>query len=212
MCVDRAGIVGNDGETHQGLLDLAFFSIVPNLTILAPKDFIELEQMLEFATNFNKPVVIRYPRGGESNIKFETHEVIKLGKAEKLKTGKDITIVAIGKMVARAIDVSNLLETSGITCDVINARFLKPFDKKMILESIEKTNNVITIEDGILRSGLATSVMEVIIENGFENVNIKNYGYNDTFVKQGSVDEIEHLYGLDAISIANNIKTQMVNK
>ena len=100
MCIDRAGIVGNDGETHQGLLDMAMFNIVPNLTIMAPKDFEELEQMLEFAINLNKPVIIRYPRGGQGSIKFDIHTPIKLGKAEKItKENSNITIIAIGKMV-----------------------------------------------------------------------------------------------------------------
>ncbi|HBC84349.1 MAG TPA: 1-deoxy-D-xylulose-5-phosphate synthase, partial [Clostridiales bacterium] len=209
MCVDRAGIVGNDGETHQGILDLAFFSIVPYLTILAPKDFKELEQMLEFAVDLKKPVVIRYPRGGEGKVKFESHKAIKLGESETLKEGKDLTIVGIGKMVSRALEVSDLLEEYGISCDVINARFLKPFDKKPILESINKTNKVITIEDGILRGGLATTVKELIVENNIKDINIKSYGYNDTFVKHGSVEELENIYGLDANSIVESIKKEI---
>ena len=209
MCVDRAGIVGNDGETHQGILDLAFFSLVPNLTILAPKDFKELEQMLEFAVDLKKPVVIRYPRGGEGKVKFESHKAIKLGESETLKEGKDLTIVGIGKMVSRALEVSDLLEEYGISCDVINARFLKPFDKKPILESINKTNKVITIEDGILRGGLATTVKELIVENNIKDINIKSYGYNDTFVKHGSVEELENIYGLDANSIVESIKKEI---
>lgn len=209
MCVDRAGVVGNDGETHQGTLDLSFFSLVPNLSILAPKDFKELEQMLEFAVNLKSSVVIRYPRGGEGKIKFESHEVINFGRAEILKEGTDITIVGIGKMVSRALEVSNLLEESGISCEVINARFLKPFDKKSILESINKTNKVITIEDGILRGGLATSVQELIVESDIQNVIIKSYGYKDTFVKHGSVEELEMCYGLDVNSIVRNVKKEV---
>lgn len=209
MCVDRAGVVGNDGETHQGILDLSFFSLVPNLIILAPKDFKELEQMLEFAVNLKSPVVIRYPRGGEASLKFESHEVINFGQAEILKEGEDLTIIGIGKMVSRALEVSNLLEESGISCEVINARFLKPFDKKNILESINKTNRVITIEDGILRGGLATSVQELIVESDIKNVNIKSYGYKDTFVKHGSVEELEVNYGLDANSIVRNVKKEV---
>lgn len=209
MCVDRAGVVGNDGETHQGILDLSFFSLVPNLTILAPKDFKELEQMLEFAVNLKSPVVIRYPRGGEGSIKFESHEVINFGQAEILKEGEDLTIIGIGKMVSRALEVSNLLEESGISCEVINARFLKPFDKKDILESINKTNRVITIEDGILRGGLATSVQELIVESDIQNVIIKSYGYKDTFVKHGSVEELEVNYGLDVNSIVKNVKKEV---
>lgn len=208
MCVDRAGIVGNDGETHQGILDLAFFSLIPNLTILAPKDFKELEQMLEFAINLKRPVVIRYPRGGEGKIKFGNHSEIKLGKAELIKEGTDITIIGIGKMVERAKEVSNLLEESGISCEVINARFLKPFDKETVLNSINKTNRVITIEDGILRSGLATTVKELAIEKDIKSLSIKSYGYNDIFVKHGSVEELENVYGLDAKSIVESVKNE----
>ena len=204
MCVDRAGIVGNDGETHQGILDLAFFSLVPNLTILAPKDFKELEQMLEFAVELKAPVVIRYPRGGEERA-FASHKEISLGESELLKDGNDLTIIGIGKTTKRALDVSDILEKKGISCEVINARFLKPFDNKNILNSILKTNKVITIEDGILRGGLATSVQELIIENDIKNVLIESYAYRDTFVKQGTIEEIEKYFCLDAESIAKDI-------
>ena len=132
MCVDRAGIVGADGETHQGLLDMAFFRLVPNLTIMAPKNFKELEQMLEFAVNLNKPVVIRYPRGGEDNIDINTDLEIKNGKAEILKDGTDITIVAIGKMVSKAYRIADKLKQNNIDAQVINARFLKPFDNNTV--------------------------------------------------------------------------------
>ena len=141
MCVDRAGVVGADGETHQGTLDMAFFRLVPNLTIMAPKDFKELEDMLEFAVKLNKPVVIRYPRGGEEKTKLEKHEELKLGKAEILKEGKDITIVAIGKRVAKATEMAEKLKQNEIDVEVINARFLKPLDKETIKTSIEKTKN-----------------------------------------------------------------------
>lgn len=154
MCVDRAGIVGNDGETHQGVFDLSFFSIVPNLTIMAPKDFKELENMLEYAVTLNKPVVIRYPRGGEGKIKFDTHEPLEENKVEVLKQGTDISIIAIGKMVEKAVEISNILEKQGKSVEVINARFLKPIDKEGIIKSITKTRNVITIEDNILKGGL----------------------------------------------------------
>ena len=208
MCVDRAGIVGNDGETHQGILDLAFFSLVPNLTILAPKDFKELEQMLEFAVELKAPVVIRYPRGGEEKA-FASNKEISLGESELLKDGNDLTIIGIGKTTKRALDVSDILEKKGISCEVINARFLKPFDNKNILKSILKTNKVITIEDGILRGGLATSVQELIIENDIKNVLIESYAYRDTFVKQGTIEEIEKYFCLDAESIAKDISKKI---
>ena len=162
IAIDRAGIVGNDGETHQGLFDLAFLSEIPNFVVMAPKNFKELDKMLEFGTNYNGPVAIRYPRGGEGNLIFDKCEDIELGKAEVIKEGKDLTIVAIGKMVERAVEVSKLLEEENIDVEIINARFLKPLDKGTLLKSIRKTKNVITIEDGILKGGLGTAVIEAV--------------------------------------------------
>ena len=201
MCADRAGIVGNDGETHQGLLDMASFSIVPNMTIMAPKDFKELEQMIDFAVNFNGPILIRYPRGGEGNLKLKCNEKIVLGESELLKEGSDVTIIAIGKMVEKAVEVADEFSKIGVDAEIINARFLKPFDENKIIESIEKTKNVITIEDGFIKGGLATTVNELIAKNGIIDVNIKNCGYDDEFVKQGSVQELEQINGLDCNSI-----------
>ena len=206
MCVDRAGIVGNDGETHQGIFDMAFFSLIPNITIMSPKNFAELEKMLEFAVNLNEPVVIRYPRGCEGKIKFDKCDDIKLGKAEVIKKGKDLTIVAIGKMVERAVEVSDILKEQSIDCEIINARFAKPLDYNTIERSIRKTKNVITIEDGILKGGLGSSVMELINEYKIEDVFVKMYGYDDVFIQHGSVEELEKLYGLDAKSIALSIQ------
>ena len=201
MCADRAGIVGNDGETHQGLLDMASFSIVPNMTIMAPKDFKELEQMIDFAVNFNGPILIRYPRGGEGNLKLKCNEKIVLGESELLKEGSDVTIIAIGKMAEKAVEVADEFSKIGVDAEIINARFLKPFDENKIIESIEKTKNVITIEDGFIKGGLATTVNELIAKNGIIDVNIKNCGYDDEFVKQGSVQELEQINGLDCNSI-----------
>lgn len=206
MCVDRAGIVGNDGETHQGIFDMAFFSLIPNITIMSPKNFAELEKMLEFAVNLNESVVIRYPRDCEGKIKFDKCDDIKLGKAEVIKKGKDLTIVAIGKMVERAVEVSDILKEQNIDCEIINARFVKPLDYNTIERSIRKTKNVITIEDGILKGGLGSSVMEFINEYKIEDVFVKMYGYDDVFVQHGSVEELEKLYGLDAKSIALSIQ------
>ena len=206
MCVDRAGIVGADGETHQGLLDLAFFRLVPNLQILAPKNFKEFEDMLEYAVSCGKPVVIRYPRGGESEYSFEPSNNIKEGNAEILKIGKDVTIIAIGKMVARAMEVAKELKEYGIDVEVINARFLKPLDNKKIKESILKTKNVITIEDGTIINGLATAVKELIVEEDLLVENINCFAYPDQFIKHGSVDELEKIYKLDVDNIVKAIK------
>ena len=198
MCVDRAGVVGADGETHQGTLDMAFFRLIPNLTIMAPKDFRELEDMLEFAVNLKKPVVIRYPRGGEnSEIQFEKIMKIEEGKAELIQQGEDVTIIAIGKMIAKSMKMAKKLETEQQkSVEIINARFLKPLDENTIKESIIKTKNVITIEDGTKINGLATAVKELIIENNLQNISITTYAYPDEFIPHGSVEELEELYGL----------------
>ena len=205
MCADRAGIVGQDGETHQGILDMSFFRLVPNLTIMAPKDFKELEKMLEFAIKLSKPVVIRYPRGGESNETFDKSEKIKLGKAEILKKGNDITILSIGKTVTKAIEIANELKENNIDVEVINVRFLKPLDKHTIEKSILKTKNVVTIEDGTIINGLATSIKELIVEKSIKNVKIKEYAYPDEYIKHGTDKELEKIYKLDKDTIVNNI-------
>ncbi len=195
MCVDRAGVVGADGETHQGTLDMAFFRLVPNLTIMAPKDFKELEDMMEFAIELNKPVVIRYPRGGEDeSVKFEKHEKIKLGKAEMLREGKDISIIAIGKRVSSAIKLAQNYKEKGIDAEVINARFLKPLDAQTIKESIQKTKKVVTLEDGTKINGLGTAIEELIVEENLQNIKMEKQAWPDEFIKHGTVEELEKEY------------------
>ena len=150
ICIDRAGIVGADGETHQGIFDLAFLDTIPNFVIMAPKDFKELEDMMEYAIDLKKPVAIRYPRGSEE-LKFEQTNKIELGKAEIIKEGKDITIIAIGKMIKKAIEVSELLKKEEIDAEIINVRFLKPIDKENIANECKNTDKVFSpprIESG----------------------------------------------------------------
>ena len=150
VCVDRAGIVGNDGDTHQGILDLSFLETIPNFTVMAPKNFEELEMMLEYAINFDGPIAIRYPRGGEGSYKFENaNDKIEIAKSEILREGGNVTIFAVGKMVAYAMEVSEKLKEKNISAEVINARFVKPLDEKTLKKSIEKTKKVVTIEDNI---------------------------------------------------------------
>ncbi|MBR3254716.1 MAG: 1-deoxy-D-xylulose-5-phosphate synthase [Clostridia bacterium] len=204
MCVDRAGLVGQDGETHQGMLDMAFFRLIPNITFLAPSDFEELENMLEFAVNLNKPVVIRYPRGGEEKTKIDNHKKIEYGKAEILKEGTDLSIIAIGKEVAKAVSVANELSTMGINAEVINVRFLKPLDNDLIKKSILKTKNVITMEDGTIINGLATAIKELIVDENIQNVKLNSFAYPDEFIKHGTVDELQKIYGQDKESILNS--------
>ncbi|MCI8471037.1 MAG: 1-deoxy-D-xylulose-5-phosphate synthase [Clostridia bacterium] len=213
MCVDRAGVVGADGETHQGTLDMSFFRLVPNLTIMAPKDFKELEAMLEFAVSLNKPVIIRYPRGGEDEKKLEKQEKLELGKAEILKEGKDLSIFAIGKMVARAMNLAEKIEKEqpDMTVEVINVRFLKPIDKETIKQSIQKTKQVITIEDGTIINGLATAVQEMILEEELQEIKVKNYAYPDKYIEHGAVEELEKIYGLDIETMKGDFENIFLN-
>ena len=204
ICIDRAGVVGNDGETHQGIFDLSFLSSIPNMTIMAPKNFKELEDMLEFAINYNGPVAIRYPRGGEGNNKFESSSKIELGKSEIICEGKDISIIAIGKMVDTAIEVKDKLAEKDIQAAVINVRFLKPIDETSIVKSLQKTKRIITIEDNLLKGGLSDAILEIVNKNALK-INVQSFGYNDTFVQQGTVAEIEKELGLDAESIVEKI-------
>ena len=208
MCVDRAGIVGADGETHQGLLDMAFFRIVPNLTIMAPKDFVEFENMIEFAIKLGKPVVIRYPRGGEDKYKFNKEEKIELGKAETLTYGKNATIIAIGKTVSKAVKIAEKLEK----VEVINARFLKPLDVEKIKESIVKTKNVIVIEDGTSVGGLTTAIKELIVDENLKNIKFKSFAYPDKFIEHGSVEELEKRYNVDENTIKRYLELQIKEK
>ena len=212
MCVDRAGIVGADGETHQGILDLSFFKIIPNITIMAPKDFKELEDMMKFAITLKSPVVIRYPRGREAKEKFITHNQIQYKKCDYLTLGNDVTIVAIGNQVAKAMNIFRKLKEINIKAEVINARFLKPFDKYAVLKSINKTHFVITLEDNTLVGGLGTEVKEIIAEKHIENVTIRNFGYPDVFVEHGTPEELEKKYRIDEKSVFNYIKNEIKYK
>lgn len=204
VCIDRAGIVGNDGETHQGIFDLSFLSSIPNIVIMAPKNFEELDKMLEFGVTLDKPVFIRYPRGGE-NFSFESTEDIELGKAEIVQEGTDLSIIAIGNMVGRAEEVASLLPEKSV--EIINARFLKPLDEETILNSIRKTGYCITIEDNLLKGGLGSAVVEAVNKSDIQDVKIKNFGYDDTFVEHGTVKELEDKYGLSAEKISGKLFT-----
>lgn len=213
MCVDRAGLVGNDGETHQGLYDLSFFKLIPNLTIMAPKDFIELEQMMDYAITLNKPVVIRYPRGSESKIKFTKHQKITLGKSEILNTGTEVSIITIGNMTPLGMEIVNRLKKYNISCDLINTRFIKPLDTSTIKKSIIKTKLVITIEDNTIVGGLSSSIKELLIDNNI-NTKIKSYAFPDNFIEHGSIQELQEKYGITKENIIKYIKKTLkdINK
>jgi 1-deoxy-D-xylulose-5-phosphate synthase len=215
ICIDRSGIVGGDGETHQGIFDMAFLRVIPNITIMAPKNFKELEDMLYFAINkMNSPVVIRYPKGSEQYNSTDSTK-IEIGKSEIVYESKeknanenkseekptDIEIVAIGKMVSRAVKIAQRLSEKGINTNVINTRFLKPFDKSIIRKNCKR---IVTIEDGTIKGGLYTELLETIMKEKL-NIKIKGFGYNDKFIKQGSIAKIEELNGLSEDKIYDEI-------
>lgn len=201
ICVDRAGVVGNDGETHQGIFDLSFLNTIPNLTIMAPKNFAELEEMLEVAVNSGRPVAIRYPRGGEDSSFTENNNKVEIGKAEVLKNGEDVLIIAIGKMVSKAMKISEKINGNAT---VINIRTLKPIDRDTIIEYANKIKHIVTIEDNIITGGLGETVQRVLRDANI-NCNLKCYGYPTEFVQHASVIEIEEVYGLNEEKIVNYI-------
>jgi len=204
LCLDRAGIVGADGETHQGIFDLSYLSHIPNMVTMAPKNFEELEKMLEFSINAQYPIAIRYPRGSESSTEVGDCKEISLGKSEIISQGKDITILAIGKMVATAKEVAKeLKEKYDISAEVINSRFLNPLDEETIIESLNKTKRLITIEDNIINGGFGANILELLNKNNIDNIKIKVIGYPNCFIKHGKVEELEKIYGLDKDSILN---------
>lgn len=206
ILVDRAGNTGNDGETHHGLFDLAFLNTIPNLVIMAPKNFEELEKMLEFAVDYSGSIAIRYPKGEEDDFKLNTKK-ITLGKSEVLRNGRNLTIVAIGKMVTRAYKIAKKLEKDGIYAEIINARFLKPLDVDTIKKSFDITKRIVTIEDGDAENGLGE-----VIKKYFDTSHVLSIGYPNTFLPHGSVSEIEKLYKMDEESIYLRILDFMKNK
>jgi len=202
FCIDRAGIVGEDGETHHGVFDLSYLAPIPNITIMSPKDGNELELMLEYAFEQNKPIAIRYPRGKSKIVECDySTNCSDISKAEVLKEGKDLCIIAVGKMVNTALEVSLMLEERGIYPTVINARFIKPLDKDTILGKIRTSKAVVTLEDNVLIAGFGSSVLELINSEGMKDIRVKNYGFPDKFIEHGTIDEIFKRYKLDAESI-----------
>ena len=179
---------------------------------MAPKDFIELGNMMEYAITLKSPVFIRYPRGGEAKEKFKTHTNIQYKKCEFLTTGKDVTIIAIGNQVSKAMNIYKKLKQENIQAEVINIRFLKPFDKYGVLKSITKTKFVVTIEDNTLVGGLASEVKDILAQSKLKNIIMKNYGYPDVFVEHGDSKELEQIYKLDEKSILYDIKKNIKYK
>ena len=198
LLVDRAGNTGNDGETHHGIYDLSFLKTIPNLVIMAPKDAFELYLMIKFSINYHHPIAIRYPKGNIINI--NENKKILLGKSEILKEGRDITILAVGKMVQRSLNISHKLSNDNIDAEVINIRFIKPFDYDTVIQSFNKTHLLVTIEDNDYEYGFAEIITKYINQD-----KVKSFGYPDTFISHGNISDLEKKYHLDEDSLYNEI-------
>lgn len=201
LCIDRAGISGADGETHQGVFDLSFLSFIPNLTFAVPKDIEEFKEMLKFSANFNAPFAIRYPREGKRI--FDIHEKIVYGKWEILKKPtKTAVIIACGeRMITLALAAEKILSEFGIEIGVVNARFVKPLDNQM-LNGIQ-SDLIVTLEDNVLAGGFGSLIDTYFSESGKK---IKNFAYRDGFIPQGGVEELMNDFGISLEEICGYIK------
>lgn len=200
FAIDRAGLVGSDGETHQGILDLSYLSIIPNMTIISPKCISELETLLEWSTKQTFPIAIRYPRGGDY-ISMKPLKKIELGKWEYITKGKNLTIIATGKMVQKAYQIIN---DNNLDITLINATFIKPLDKEVLRKIIKNKDNVLTLEDNLINGGLGHNILLTLNELNF-NKKIKILGFNNKFVEQGSIEELYTQEHLDNESILKEI-------
>ncbi len=215
FAVDRAGLVGSDGETHQGIFDLSYLSSIPNMTVMAPKNKWELSDMMKYATNFGAPIAVRYPRGQAYDGLEEFRAPIELGKAEMLYNDKDakICLVAVGSMVETAKEVRENLMADGIACSVCNARFVKPIDEKTMLELADNHNIIVTMEENVASGGFGEKVREVLDsdKDKRDKVTLVSVALPDTYVEHGNVAKLKSILGIDAMSIVNRIKT-LINK
>lgn len=203
--IDRAGLVGNDGETHHGMFDLSYLNIVPNITVMAPKDTQELELMLELSAELNEPVAIRYPRGNAYYLNRGEYKKIEVGKYEIIAEGKDIAILAIGNMVKHALEAKEILLEDNINPAIINARFLKPMDEKLLHELCKKYKIVVTIEDNIISGGFGSRINNFIIDNNY-NVKVENIAISEKFIDHGNIESLYEGVGLSSNCIASRIK------
>lgn len=205
FAIDRAGIVGEDGETHQGILDISFLRSIPNMTILAPKDIKEFRMMLGWCFKYILgPEAIRYPRGGDMEVEFEKYDEIVKGKWETLNVGKDVAILAVGRMVQTAYKVKDMLKKNNINVTVINCRFIKPMDTIMLDKILKEHSLILTLEDNYISGGFGSGVMEYASKKDYKG-RIVMMGYPDEFVTHGSINILYKKYALDADGIYNTI-------
>lgn len=212
FALDRAGLVGADGPTHHGTFDIAYLRHIPNMIIMAPKDEAELQHMLKTAIYCDSPSAIRYPRGEGVGVTLPEELVsLPIGKAEILKNGNDIAILAIGSMVYPAVIASEILEKHGISATVVNARFIKPLDKELLLPLISRIGKVLTVEEHSVSCGFGSAVSEMIVESGLSSeIQIRFLGIPDRFIEHGDRKVLLSNLGLSPEGIAKTAM-EMVN-
>jgi len=207
FAIDRGGLVGADGPTHHGTFDLSFLRSIPNLVFVAPRDEAELRRAMVTALEYDGPFAYRYPRGNGIGAELEAEpKPLKIGKGELLRKGKDATIVAIGSSVQEALSAAESLKKDGHDVAVVDARFVKPLDEKLLLMQAEKTGLIVTVEENVLQGGFGTAVLELLEEKG-SSARVDRIGLPDSFVEQGSQPELRKRYGIDAAGIVARIKT-----
>lgn len=206
FALDRGGIVGEDGVTHQGLFDLAYLRSIPNMVVMAPRDENELQHMLKTALAYNGPCAIRYPRGSGTGCPLDKEpQVLPFGQSLVMRDGKDAAILAVGNMVETAMEAAEQLSRQGIEAAVVNIRFVKPLDESLILRFARQTPKLVTIEEGVLAGGFGSAVAELLMDNGIGNVELIRRGINDTFVEHGDPTVLRVKYGLTAAEIVKAV-------
>jgi len=212
FALDRSGIVGDDGKTHQGTFDISYLTLVPNLIVSAPKDENELQHLLYTAVKSEHPMAIRYPRSAGLGVELDTElHSIPVGKGEILRHGEDVAIVAIGSMVAPAVEAAQELAASGIEATVVNARYVKPLDSELLIELASHVKRIVTVEENTLSGGFGSCVTSLLQESGISDITIKSIGIPDEFVEQGSQEALRAMYGLDARGIAQQVSDMQPN-
>ena len=207
FAIDRGGIVGDDGRTHQGAFDLAYLRSIPNFTVMAPKDEAELVEMLWTALTIDGPVAIRYPRGAGEGAALPTKpHVLTTGRAEMLRAGSDLAILAVGATVYPAMEAARALSSLGVEAAVVNARFVKPLDGDLLKNLALNFNRLVTVEEGVLAGGFGSAVLELLETRGLNYVTLKRLGLPDTFIEHGDRSLFLKQYNLDAAGIVSVIQ------
>lgn len=203
IAMDRAGIVGADGATHQGLFDISYLRSIPNIVIMAPKDEDELRHMLLTAIESGKPCAIRYPRGTGFGVPISREiQLLEIGRAEHLREGMDVSILAIGHTVHYALNACEILDSMGVSAGVVNMRFVKPLDSEVVIQEALKTGRIVTVEENVLMGGFGSAVLECLHDHGITNVKVARIGVPDEFVEHGPQEVWRSRYGITPQGIA----------